>query len=90
MDKRSTSIIITVAVSLICACLPLCVGLVGGIDIAANGDILNLGGDTSMYLGGGGICLGILGVIIAVVVGILTLRKKPEESLPVDDQSVTY
>lgn len=89
MDKRSTSIIIIVAVSLICACLPLCVGLVGGIDYATDGSILDMG-DTSMYLGGGGICLGIVGVIIAVVVGILTLRKKPEESLPVDDQSVTY
>lgn len=90
MDKRTTSIIITVVVSLICACLPLCVGLVGAFDyMSTSSDFLG-SEETAMYLGGGGVCLGIVGVIIAVVVGIFTLRKKPEAGLPVDDQSVTY
>ena len=85
MNKKTTGIIITIVVTLICACLPLCVGLVGLVDWMGQQNFLGLSDDNVMYLGFGGICLGFLGIIVAVVVGILTLRKKPEDSFPTDE-----
>jgi hypothetical protein len=80
MDKRTTNIIIIVALALICACLPLCLGVLG----LANGILdLNLLGlrDNSVYLGFGGICASILGFLVAGGVAIFLLRKKPEQEV---------
>jgi membrane associated rhomboid family serine protease len=83
MNKKTSGIIVTVIVALLCACLPLCAGVFGLADMALQLDMI--GADTNMYVGIGGICAGLLGVIVAVVVGILMLRKKPEETLPTDE-----
>jgi len=42
-------------------------------------------GDNVYILGGAGVCLGLLGIIAAVLVGIFTLRKKNEEVFPTDE-----
>ena len=84
MKNRTTAIIITVAVALLCACLPLCAGLVGAIDWMMGTNWFGMGDDVGL-LGGAGVCLGLLGIIAAVVVGIFTLRKKNEDVLPTDE-----
>jgi hypothetical protein len=80
MEKRTTNIIIIVALVLICACLPLCLGLIGGINWMFSEDIIRLHGNSGYY-GFGGICLGFLGFLVAGVVAFLLLRKKPEDGL---------
>jgi hypothetical protein len=85
MNKK-TGIILVVVITLICACLPLCIGLVVFTDTWFNsGNFLKIY-DLANYVGGGGVCLGILGIIVAVVVGIMTMRKKPVEGLSSTDE----
>ena len=86
MKNRNTAIIITVAVVLICACLPLCLGVAGGVDWMWGADWFGLG-DSAGTMAIAGICLSFLGVIVAIVIGIVTLRKKPDEIIsaePID------
>ena len=85
MDKRTTNIIIIGALALVCACLPLCLGLLG-ITNWVSGEALVWMRGNSVYYGFGGICLSILGFLVAGGVGIALLRKKPEqEVLPPDE-----
>jgi hypothetical protein len=85
MDKRTTNIIIIAALALICACLPLCLGVLGVINWAFGEQMLWLHGN-SVYYGFGGICLSILGFLVAGVVAIFLLRKKPETVItPVEE-----
>ncbi len=84
MDRRTTGIVATIVAVLLCGCpglVSLCFGamfaLVGGIpgadiDVFGSSDPGNAVG-----LGIGGICLGIIFIIIPVVVGFLMLRNKP-------------
>ena len=84
MDKRTTGIIATVAAVLLCGC-PGLAGLCFGAFFAATSQIpgaeIDVFGsnDPRMALnyGIGGVCLGIVFIIIPIVVGFLTLRKKP-------------
>ena len=80
MDKRTTNIIIIVALVLICACLPLCLGVLGVINWVFGEEMLWLRGN-SVWYGFGGICLSIVGFLVAGGVGIALLRKKPEPAV---------
>lgn len=85
MDKRTTNIIIIVALALICVCLPLCLGLLGVANGVSGESLVWLSGN-SVYYGFGGMCLSIVGFLVAGGVGIALLRKKPEqEVLPPDE-----
>jgi len=85
MDKRTTNIIIIVALVLICACLPLCLGIVFGVNGMIGESIFAW--DSSGWYGLGGICLSFLGFLVAGVVAFLLLRKKSEEELsPVEPE----
>jgi hypothetical protein len=83
MNNKNTAIIITVVVVLVCACLPLCAGIVGAVNWMG-GDWFGLN-DGQTYLPIGGFCAGMLGIIIAALVGFFTLRKKPEETPSTDE-----
>jgi hypothetical protein len=84
MDKRTTGIIATVAAALLCGC-PGLFGLCFGAFFAATSQIPGAEIDVfgshnpsdALTYGIGGVCLGIVFIIIPVVVGFLTLRKKP-------------
>lgn len=87
MDKKTTGILLTVVSVLLCGCpglISFCggaimtlVGFVPGADI----DIFGSSDPQSALITGiGGLCLGIILVAIPVVVGYLTLRKKPEDN----------
>lgn len=85
MDKRTTNIIIIVAIFLVCSCLPLCLGAFGLINAIPRREWVDLGGSSEWY-GLGGICLSMLGFVIAAVVAIILLRKKPETPFPPEEQ----
>ena len=79
MDKRTTNIIIIVALVLICACLPLCLGVVGLVNGFTGEQLFGL--DGSIFYGAGGICLSVLGFLVAGGAAIFLLRKKPEQEV---------
>ncbi len=94
MDKKTTGIIATIATALLCGCpglASLCVGLVFAAASQIPGAEIDMFGSKdpaqALNYGIGGVCLGIVLVIIPIVVGILTLRKKPEAA-PVSDEPV--
>jgi len=86
MEKRQVGLIATIATALCCGlpgCFSLCMGamfaLVGGIPGA---DIDMFGSSDPATAIGTGIamlCGGIIFIAIPIVVGVVTLRKKPEE-----------
>ena len=83
MDRESTSIIATLAIMLLCGIpglISLCCGAVftlAGIspDTNYSGDLTQ---EMTLGLGIGGLCLGVLFVVIPIVVGYVTLRRKPD------------
>jgi hypothetical protein len=87
MDKRTTGIIATIASVLLCGCpgIFLCIF---GIAAAVGGGTLTLG-DTTQPMppsyGYVSLCLSLIFIVIPIVIGIVTLRKKPEEAAPVAD-----
>ena len=84
MDKRTTNIVIIAAIALICSCLPLCLGAFGLINAIPRREWIDLGGNSEWY-GLGGICLSMLGFLIAAVVAIILLRKKSETPFPPEE-----
>lgn len=84
MNKRTTNIVIIVAIFLVCSCLPLCLGAFGLINALPRPEWVDLGGDSEWY-GLGGICLSMLGFVIAAVVAIILLRKKSETPFPPEE-----
>ena len=94
MDKRTTSIIATVATALICGCCALFACIMGIGTITGNGT-MELGGSSQPMPSSFGyvfLCLSVIFIIVPIVVGVVTLRKKPEEAVavpadaPVDDE----
>ncbi len=88
MDDKTTGIIATVVSVLLCGCPGIFLCLFGGIS-ALGGGTFSLGqrtGNVPIILGIFLIGLGLLLALIPVVVGLLTLRKKPpkvsDEPLP--------
>jgi len=88
MDRRTTGIVITVVAVLLCGCPGLLSLFAGGLFAiisripGAQIDILG-SNDPSAALNVGlvGICLGLIGLIIPIVLAIVLLRRKPEETV---------
>jgi hypothetical protein len=90
MDQRSTGIVATVVTALLCGCSGLVCIFAGGItsltSFIPDAEIDILGRTDPQAAFGAGIgmlCLGIVFVLIPVLVGIFTLRKKPQPVSPV-------
>jgi hypothetical protein len=84
MDKRTTGIIATTATALICGCCSL-FGCIMGIGAITGNGTLELGGTTQPMPPSYGyvfLCLSLLFILVPVVVGFVTLRKKPEAAAP--------
>jgi hypothetical protein len=84
MNNRTTGITLTVITILLCGLPGLCLCLLGGVmatglmpySYELNG-ITNIG-TFPAWAGFGGLCLALFLIAIPVVVGILTLRNKPQ------------
>jgi hypothetical protein len=96
MDKRNTGLIATIATAVLCGC-PGLIGLCFGVMFAFVGTIpgsnIDIGGssDPAAAIGTGiaMLCVGLIFIAIPIVVGFVTLRKKPAEaevSAPVNDE----
>jgi hypothetical protein len=85
MDKKTGGIIATIVAVLLCGCPGLCLCLFGAF--AATGQMpwtYDLSGTVNngmvpSYLGFVGLCLALIFIAIPIVVGVVTLRKKPEK-----------
>ena len=86
MNNRTAAIIITILVVFLCACPGLaflCVGFSSLADYAAGFGMFASDQDTYFGLIFGGLCTGIVFILIAAVIIFLVLRKKKETPLPV-------
>lgn len=90
MENRTTAIILTVVAVLLCGCPGMCVCLYGGLTAVGLGTYSSEFGDfvstgqTPIWVGIVALCVGLLLMVVPVVVGVLTLRQKPVESLSTD------
>lgn len=94
MEKKTAGIIATIVTALLCGCpglFSLCFGAIWAIVSFIPGAEIDIFGSsdtqTALTWGIGLVCLGIIFVIIPIVVGVVTLRKKAvapslEEPLP--------
>jgi hypothetical protein len=89
MDKKNVGIIATVVTALLCGCPGLfgvCWGLIAAVVSQIPGANIDMVGSsnpkTALASGIGALCLGVIFVAIPVVVGLVTLRKKPESQPP--------
>jgi uncharacterized membrane protein len=85
MENRTAAIIATVVTALLCGCSGLiCIfaGVVSAFASTIPGAEIDMFGSNdpqaAMGAGIGMICLGIVFVIIPILVGVFTLRKKPQ------------
>lgn len=85
---RQNAIIATVATALLCGCPGLFGLCLGGISLLAGmtpGSEIDVFGSSdpaaAMTMGFVSLCLGVIFVAIPVVVGVVTLRKKPGDEL---------
>ena len=94
MDKRTVGLIATIATVLLCGCPGLLAVFMGAIfavvSFVPNANI-DIGGSNdpqaALAFGGVALCLGIIFIIIPIVVGFLTLRKKPAKvTTPVSNE----
>jgi len=92
MDKKTTGIIATVATALLCGCpglFSLCFGLVAAVASQVPGAEIDMVGSSdprsALGAGIGLFCLGVVFVVIPIVVGVLTLKKKPGEEIISDE-----
>jgi len=90
MDKKTGSIIATVATALLCGCpgLFLCVfgiwGATGTMPYTTEFGGVTGGGTMPSTVGFVLLCLSLILIAIPIVVGFVTLRKKPEPATPPD------
>jgi hypothetical protein len=90
MDKKTGGIIATIVAVLLCGCPGLCLCLFGAIaatgqlpytsEFPYSSDFGNVSATVPSYLGFVGLCLALIFIAIPIVVGVLTLRNKPEKS----------
>jgi preprotein translocase subunit SecG len=92
MDKKTTGIIATVATVLLCGCPglgSLCYGLMTTVVSFIPGAQIDIFGSSdagsATTMGIVTLCVGVIFVAIPIVVGILTLRKKPQDAVSVED-----
>jgi hypothetical protein len=90
MDKRTTGLIATIATALLCGCPGLFGLCFGGISVlaslvpGANIDVFGSSDPTAATtMGVVSLCLSVIFIAIPIVVGVVTLRKKPEEVVTV-------
>ena len=88
MDKRTTGLIATIATALLCGCpglFGLCFGstsVLASLVPGANIDVFGSNDPASATtMGVVSLCLSVIFIAIPIVVGIVTLRKKPEEAI---------
>ncbi len=82
MDTRTKGIIATVASVILCGCPGLFLCVFGGLVAAGAPVTTELNGVSSsttlpVWMGVTGLCLALILILIPVVVGFFTLRKKP-------------
>ncbi len=90
MDNRTIGIVATVVSALVCGCAALLSCIFGGLiatgtpfDTTVNGVA---GVQTfPVWLGVTGLCLSVILILIPVVIGFLTLRKKPQPTAAVSE-----
>jgi len=91
MNNRTVGIIATVVSALICGCAAI-FACVWGMLIATNTPItMTSGGEQSVQtlptpVGYVLLCLSLLFVVVPVVVGFVTLRKKPQAAVPANNE----
>jgi hypothetical protein len=85
MDNKSKGIIATVAATLLCGCPGLFMCFFGATSVFASmvpGADINVGGSSdpaaATTMGVVFLCLSLIFIAIPIVVGVITLRKKPE------------
>jgi len=85
MDNRNTGIIATIASVILCGCPGLFMCFFGATSVFASmvpGADINIGGNTdpaaATTMGVVTLCLSLILIAIPIVVGVVTLRKKPE------------
>ena len=79
MANRTAAVVITIVVVLLCACPGIafiCNGLLALLEIVTNYQVFNLYGYNAPYWTVASLCLGLLGILIAIVVAYLVLRQK--------------
>jgi len=87
MDKKTTGLIATIATAVLCGCpglFGLCLGstsVVAGLVPGADIDVFGSNDPAAATtMGVVFLCLSIIFIAIPIVVGVVTLRKKPEDS----------
>jgi len=93
MEKRQVGLIATIVTALCCGCpglFSICWGgIAAAVSFMPNADI-DIGGSsdpqTALFTGIASLCGGIIFLAIPIVVGVLTLRKKPEEVAVVNSE----
>jgi preprotein translocase subunit SecG len=91
MDKKSTGLIATIATALLCGC-PGLIGLcLGGTSVLASfvpGAEIDVFGSSdpasATTMGVVLLCLSVIFIAIPIVVGIVTLRNKPEAQVKIE------
>jgi uncharacterized membrane protein YccC len=85
MTNRTAAVIITIVVVLLCA-FPgiafVCNGFLALIEVITNYRVFNLYGYNAPYWTVASFCIGLLGILIAIVVAYLVLRQKKTAPLP--------
>jgi hypothetical protein len=82
--NRNTSIILTVATALLCGCPGIFICLFGAITVAGQGTFNEI--SLSPTVGFVLLCLALIFIAIPIVVGVVTLRRKPEA--PVNNEPI--
>ena len=90
MDKRNTGLIATIATALLCGCpglFGLCMGSTSLIASFVPGAEIDVFGSSdpaaATTMGFVFLCLSVIFIAIPIVVGVVTLRKKPEDDAAV-------
>ncbi|MEW5940704.1 MAG: hypothetical protein AB1750_13630 [Chloroflexota bacterium] len=84
MNNKNTGVIATIATAVLCGCPGLSLCLFGAITASGNGTFNEEA--LSPAVGFALICVALIFIAIPVVVGVVTLRKKPE--VPASDEPV--
>jgi len=90
MNGKNTGLIATIITTLCCAC-PGLIMCIGGIAVAAGAPVTTtLNGESSVQTlpptyGYVSLCLSVIFILIPIVVGFVTLRKKPQAAAPVSN-----
>jgi len=82
MDSKTKGIVATVAAVLLCGCPGLFICLFGALTASGNGTFNDQ--SLSPTVGFVLLCLSLIFIAIPIVVGVMTLRKKPETSIGSD------